>query len=259
MSSGHHLPKISVITPSYNQGRFLEQTIYSVINQDYPYLEYIIIDGGSTDETLDILKKYNDVLVWSSERDRGQVHAINKGLALASGDIIGFLNSDDKYELGALRKVGEYFSTHPDCGWLCGKCRIIDLDGWEIRRWITVYKNLWMSLKSPIVLYMLNFISQPATFWRKELIQLTGYFDETLNYAFDYQCWLKFSKVGKPAFLNTYLADFRLYPNSKSGSTDYAQFVEQFQVAKSHTDSWLLLGFHKFHSALTTCIYSYIK
>lgn len=259
MSPGHRLPKISIITPSYNQGHFLERTIISVLDQGYPDLEYIIIDGGSTDETLAILKKYHHALYWISERDRGQVHAINKGLLLASGQITAFINSDDTYEPGALLTVGEYFSNHPDCGWLSGRCRIINADGREIRRWITAYKNLWVRLKSPMVLYILNFISQPATFWRQELIRLTGYFDETLNYAFDYACWLKFSKICKPQFLNTYLAEFRLHVSSKSSSAHYAQFLEQFRVAKKHTDSRWLLGLHKVHNMITSLIYSRIK
>lgn len=259
MRINDRIPKISVITPSYNQGRFLEQTIHSVLAQGYPNLEYIVVDGGSTDETLRLLESYDDDLIWISERDRGQVHAINKGLDLASGDIIGFLNSDDQYEPGALWEVGKYFSAHNDCGWLSGKCRIIDLEGREIRRWITAYKNLWLSLKCPMALYILNFISQPATFWCQELFQLTGYFDETLNYAFDYECWLKFSKVWKPAFIDSYLACFRLYPNSKSGSTDYAQFAEQFQVARCYSDSGLLLGLHKIHNILTSLLYSFMR
>src|SRR5882724_9660763 len=115
-------PKISVVTPSFNRGRFLEETILSVLNQNYANLEYIIIDGGSNDETVEIIRRYEDRLAyWISEKDRGQAHAINKGLEKATGDIFAFINSDDLYLPGAFRAVAEYFREHPSCEWLCGE------------------------------------------------------------------------------------------------------------------------------------------
>src|SRR6266513_4869973 len=114
-------PRISIITPSFNQAQFLEETILSVLNQRYPNLEYIVIDGGSTDGCVDVIKRYEDRLAfWVSEPDRGQPHAINKGLAKATGEIVAFINSDDVYLPGALSTVASHFIESPERGWLCG-------------------------------------------------------------------------------------------------------------------------------------------
>lgn len=119
-------PKISIITPSFNQGKFLEGTILSVLNQNYPNLEYIIMDGGSTDNSIEIIKKYVDKLTyWQSKPDDGQSAAINEGFRHATGEIFCWLNSDDQYTEGALKIVGEYFTNHPECQWLCGSGKLI--------------------------------------------------------------------------------------------------------------------------------------
>jgi glycosyltransferase involved in cell wall biosynthesis len=233
------LPKITVITPSFNQGSFIEQTINSVLDQNYPDLEYIVMDGGSTDDTLDVLRKYDGRLLWTSEKDRGQSHAINKGLRMATGEIISFLNSDDLYEPGSLLKVGTFFTTYPDANWLTGRCRTIDLAGKEIRKGITLYKNTWLRLRSYGVLSVLNYVSQPATFWTRKVVRRIGSFDESLRYAMDYD----------------YLACFRVHPSSKAGSSAYAQFDAEFQIAKRYITSPFLVGLHIAHIALTVRVY----
>src|SRR5579862_9846502 len=125
------LPRITIITPSYNQADYIEQTIVSVLKQEYPNLEYIVMDGGSNDGTLDILKSYSDRLTWFSEKDHGQTHAINKGMRMASGVIVGFLNSDDILLPGALQHIGSFFVDHPEPKFVTGKCRVIDKNGVE--------------------------------------------------------------------------------------------------------------------------------
>jgi glycosyltransferase involved in cell wall biosynthesis len=249
------LPKITVITPSFNQRDFIEQTINSVLSQNYPDLEYIVMDGGSTDKTLEILKKYDARLVWISEKDRGQSHAINKGLRMATGEIIGFLNSDDLYEPGALLKVGTFFTTFADANWLTGKCRTIDPIGKEIRKGITLYKNAWLKLRSYGVLAVLNYISQPATFWTRKVVRRIGGFDESLRYAMDYDYWLRVGSKFKLWVLNDYLASFRVHPSSKAGSSARAQFDAEFLIAKRYITSPILVWLHTTHVALTVSIY----
>lgn len=248
-------PRITLITPSYNQGAFIEETIQSVLSQDYPDLEYLVIDGGSTDQTLGILQKYDRHLDWVSESDRGQSHAINKGMQRASGDILAYLNSDDLFTPGALLEVGRFFRDHPQSYWLTGKCRTIDSSGDEIRRATTQYKNLWLHTHSYTVLSVLNYISQPATFWRKEVVASLGYFDERWYYAMDYDYWLRLGKHYRLWFLNEYLACFRVHASSKGRSSTQAQFADEVQVARRHVSSRGILALHELHSALSVAIY----
>ena len=167
------LPKISIITPSLNQGDFIEKTIKSVLSQDYPNIEYIIIDGKSTDNTPDILKKYEKDIILISEKDKNQSNAINKGLKIASGEIIGYLNADDVYEPHALFRISNFFKENPKILWTTGKCSIIDDKGKEIRPFIKLWKHIWQKIALSInkefeILLVLNYISQPATFIKKE-------------------------------------------------------------------------------------------
>jgi glycosyltransferase involved in cell wall biosynthesis len=248
------LPKISIITPSLNQGEFIEQTIQSVLNQGYPDLEYIVIDGGSTDGTLDILKGYGERFYWVSEKDRGQSHAINKGFERATGEVLAFLNSDDRYEPGALMKVGQFFANHPETCWLTGRCRIIDQQGKEIRKAITLYKNFWLSTRSYRVLLVLDYISQPATFWRRELVERIGPFNEALNFSMDYDYSLRVGQHYKLWVLPDFLACFRMHRDSKSKYiADH--FGTDLEIAKRYISSPLLGHLHALHNALIIGIY----
>lgn len=225
--------KISVITPSFNQADYLRQAIESVHSQRGDFLlEHIIVDGGSSDQTLEVLKSYGSSIRWVSEPDKGQADALNKGLALATGDVIGWLNSDDLYEPGALANVAEVFSTEPRTQWLYGKVRIVDAHGREIRRWITVYKNRRMRRYRYSKLLAENWISQMGVFWRRSAGAQVGPFRTDLHWCMDYNFWLRLGARWPGRFVERYLADFRWYPSSKSGAGFVPQFREELAVAR---------------------------
>ncbi len=249
--------KISIITPSYNQVDFIERTIQSVLSQDYSNIEYIVMDGGSTDGTIDILKKYSNKIIWKSEKDNGQSDAINKGLKIATGDIIAYLNSDDTYEPGAFKKISDFFENNPDKKWAYGKCKIIDKQDREIRKPITWYKNLLLKKYSYKKLLTENFISQPATFWRKELLDEIGNFNEQENFCMDYEYWLRIGQKYKAGVINDYLSNFRYYSDSKSGNVDKKQFQDELRLAKKYgADKYPLAIFlHSFNYYKITLIY----
>ena len=230
-------PKISIIIPSYNMVEFIEETIQGILNQNYPNLECIVIDGGSNDGTLDILKRYEGQITWISEKDKGQSDAINKGLKLASGDITAYICADDVYEGDCFRKVVDFFGKNPDVIWVCGKCKIIDEDGSEIRRPITWYKNFWQRRYSYNKLLILDFIAQPAVFWRKELVNEIGFFDISEHLAMDYEYWLRAGAKYNPGFIDDYLARFRVRSYSKSSVSFARQDREALSIARKYANS----------------------
>jgi glycosyltransferase involved in cell wall biosynthesis len=251
------LPRISIVTPSLNQANYIETTIHSVLDQGYPKLEYLIVDGGSTDGTIEILKKYDKHLTWSSEKDRGQSDAINKGFRRTSGDILAYINSDDCYEPDAFQKVGEYFAKKPDAHWVTGKCRIIDEKGNERRRLITQYKNLWLFLKSYKVLLVLDYISQPATFWRRTVIEKIGLFDENEHLSMDYDYSLRAGQHFSLHVIDSYLAAFRIHPSSKSRLIR-EHFNSDLAIAKRYTNSHTLQRLHQLHNLLIITTYEHM-
>ncbi|HEY5993176.1 MAG TPA: glycosyltransferase family 2 protein [Gallionellaceae bacterium] len=205
------LPKISVVTPSYNQGRFIEDTILSVIGQGYPNLEYIVIDGGSTDETVEVLKKYDDkITYWVSEKDSGQASALNKGFARATGDILCWLNSDDMYLPGTLK----YISTRLDISrpeMLIGNC-------------VHIREGTGAAIGSDIVsdcrrhdIAWCSYVIQPSSFWTRAVWEAAGKLDESLNYALDWD-WFIRAKMAKAEFIavERHLSVYRIHAAHKS-------------------------------------------
>ncbi len=253
-------PKISIITPSFNQAQFIERTIQSVLSQDYPNIEYIIMDGGSTDGTLEILKKYDKKIIWKSAKDNGQSDAINKGLKIATGDIVAYLNSDDTYEPETFSKVANFFKKNPEKKWVYGKCQIINEEDQEIRKWITCYKNLLLKKFSYSKLLSENFISQPATFWKKELHKEIGYFNEKENFCMDYEFWLRIGQKYNAGIINDYLSNFRYYSDSKSGSVNKKQFQDELRLAKKYGKNYpFSILLHKFNYYKITGIYKILN
>lgn len=197
-------PKISVVTPSYNQGEFLEKTIRSVIEQNYPNLEYIIIDGGSADGSVDIIRKYSDKLTyWVSEKDMGQTHAINKGFRRVTGDIVAYLNSDDMYCPDALETVAKTFMAYDNIDFVFGNKFAVD----ENENVLRDERHTRFSFAALIVLGMV--VSQPACFWKRSLFEKYGYFDESMRFCMDYEFFCRIGQHIKAKHIRQYLAKFR--------------------------------------------------
>ena len=207
-------PKLTIITPSYNQAKFLERTIKSVINQGYPNLEYIIIDGGSTDESVEVIKKYEKYLTyWVSEKDRGQVHAINKALSMATGDYIAFQNSDDVYFAGTLQKFGEAAAKYHD-DILFGDLYMIDMDD----NVTELLKTTSYSLESQVLEGMQ--IHNQSLFFRRSLVEKYGLFDESYRFAFDYEFITRYTadKTASVRKVEGLGGALRVHPDAKSST-----------------------------------------
>jgi glycosyltransferase involved in cell wall biosynthesis len=227
------LPTITIITPCLNAAATLPATLASVRDQRYPGLEHIVVDGGSTDGTVDLLRAAEGIR-WISEPDRGLSHALNKGIAMATGDVIGELNADDVYEPGALALVGTTLHDRPDAMWLTGYCRIVDGEGREIRKRITAYKN-WLLRHYSLGLYLTqNFVSAPATFFRREALAETGGFDERYRISVDYDLQLRIARRHDPIVLRRNLAAFRMVEGTLSMSGFHTQFREHTEQARRH-------------------------
>jgi GT2 family glycosyltransferase len=225
------LPAISVITPCFNAAETINETLESVRAQDYPGVEHIVVDGGSTDGTVRLLEGTPGIR-WISEPDRGRVHAANKGAQMATGEVVGWLNADDRYESGTLRAVGEAFAREPRAAWATGYCRIIGLDGAEIRTPITAYKNMLLRRWSLALYLTQNFVSDPATFVRREVLHDVGLLDERYLMSHDYDLWLRVAgRYGPPVILRRELACFRMTETTLSMGGFERQFQEHEEIA----------------------------
>mgnify|MGYP002642021354 CR=1 FL=1 len=233
MNTKKKLPKISVVTPSLNQGQFLEECIISVINQDYPDFEYIIIDGGSTDNSLDIIAEYQHCLAYSvSEPDNGQSGAINKGFKRAKGELVAWLNSDDYYLPGAFMKVAETYSRNPEASFYYGNGLRVDSTGLKKSRF---FEAETVNFDRNALLYCLNYILQPATFINAACLKRIDFLDEDLDYGMDTDLWLKLSKEKMPAFVPETLAASREYGDTKTSTGSFQRIEELRQIAERHT------------------------
>jgi glycosyltransferase involved in cell wall biosynthesis len=226
-------PKISVITPSYNQGQFIEETILSVIGQNYPDLEYIIIDGASSDATLDVIRKYQkniDIII--SEKDLGQSNAINKGFKLATGEIICWLNSDDMFTSNALFSIADIYMDEGfdflygdgikkyEYGLMKGRSKLIK---------IGLLKKDELTYRDPL--------QQPSTFWSRSALNKVGLLDESLHYAFDWDFFIRINKSFKFKYHAQALSIYRIHKLHKSGGGGYSRAIEIQEVATRYADN----------------------
>lgn len=231
-------PRISIVTPSYNQAAYLEETLRSVLLQGYPNLEYIIIDGGSTDGSQEILRNYSDQLTyWVSEPDEGQTHALNKGFARASGDWLAWLNSDDYLLPGALFELAKGIKANPEVDWFVGTTVAVDRHGKILERLVPrVTNGAWTDYvctrQSGVEL------PQPSTFWSRKAWLETGNLDESFQYAMDHEYWGRLARKGfYPYCLDRELAAFRRYDGSKTSEGLLPFFLEELQVVDMRTQN----------------------
>jgi glycosyltransferase involved in cell wall biosynthesis len=218
-------PLVSIVTPSFNQAQFLEQTIQSVLGQDYPQIEYLIVDGGSTDGSREIIQRYAPRLSWwVSEADRGQTEAINKGFSHTGGDILAWLNSDDTYLPGAISQAVAYLESHPEAGMVYGDANLIDAGGNLIGKFParqTDYRRLQRGYVH---------IPQQAAFFRASLWKQVGPLDPTFYFAMDYDLWVRLARISELHYHPSLWANFRLHGSGKSVVADNRCWPEMLRV-----------------------------
>lgn len=226
--------KISIITPSFNQAQYLEETILSIKNQRYSDIEHIIIDGGSTDGSIDIIKKYETSLAyWVSEKDSGQVEAINKGFKICKGDIVAWLNSDDLLTSDSLKIVSKVFQEKKPI-WIAGKCEFIDSDGSSQKIYNQEFPD---SLVNWIRLLMTGHsyqVLQPSIFFTKRILDEIELLETRYNYSFDHEFFLRiFKKFGPPEIINDIISKFRIHGASKTVSENEKFIYENKRIGRN--------------------------
>jgi glycosyltransferase involved in cell wall biosynthesis len=233
-------PKISIVTPSYNAGSYLREAVLSVLNQDYENYEYIVVDGGSTDGTMDILKDLaqnhprRDKFRWISEKDRGQTDAINKGLRLSTGEWFAFLNADDHYEANVLRDLGPAFARHSDKGVLYGNCKVYyeDLPGKDRLTYRPPSRVDFKTMSAG------NQVFGPSSFYNMQVLRRAGEFDDSLHYWMDYDMYLRISKMSTLQYVDNDIATFRINSGQKSPSDFRNKIIYSIFQKEAHYVYW---------------------
>jgi len=227
-----NFPLVSIITPCRNSETYIEETILSVINQTYPNIEYIVVDGGSTDATLEIIRRYEaSITRWTSEPDEGMYQAINKGMSRVRGDIVAYLNSDDLYYPDAISKVVEFFEANPSVDLVYGDLDFIEGDGKKLYTWIYPNFNLKRFTAANCMM-----IGQPAASWRRSLMDEIGLFDESMKMASDFDFFIRAGNSGVLAHVSEVLAKFRLHTTSLTCSQSKLGVEEVILLHEKYDD-----------------------
>lgn len=230
---------VSIVTPSLNQGAYIKATIDSVLSQDYPTIEYLVIDGGSTDQTVDILRSYGPRLQWISEPDAGQADAINRGFDRAHGEVIGWLNADDTYLPGAVSSAVRFLQENPTLAMVYGQADYVDALGAYVGPCAQVQEY-----NATALLNDLDFIVQPATFFLKSIFHEVGGLDSSLHYCFDYDLWLKIARSHEIGYLEQRIAQVRLHPATKTSTGGLDRLVEIERMIRRHGRRRIPTGFY---------------
>jgi glycosyltransferase involved in cell wall biosynthesis len=216
---------VSIVTPSFNQARFLDETIQSVLSQKYPHIEYMIVDGGSTDQSAEIIRRYQASLAWwVSEPDQGQTDALNKGFSRAHGDILAWINSDDTYYPEAVSEAVDYLASHPEVGMVYGDANLVDETGKILGRF-PARQTDYQKLRRGYV-----HIPQQAAFFRADLWRQVGPLDPSFYFAMDYDLWVRLSKISSLKYQPRLWANFRLHGQGKSVASDDRCYPEMLRV-----------------------------
>ena len=227
-------PKISIVTPSYNQGQFLEASIRSVLDQSYPNIEYIAVDGGSKDSSAEILKKYERHFAWwVSEKDKGHAEALNKGFAHATGEILAWLNSDDIYLPNAVAEAVAVLQAHPEVGMVYGDADLIDNSGARVGQFASRQTDYRRMLRGSV------HIPQATTFFRADLWRQVGPLDLSLFFSFDYDWWVKIAKVSQVLYVPKRWAQFRIHDDGKTLVNDDRCYPDMLRVLEREGGGWL--------------------
>lgn len=252
MSEKNEFPKISIIIPSFNKVKYIGKTLDSINSQKYPNYEVIVRDGGSTDGTVDVIKKYAakfSAIKWKSEKDKGPVDALNKGLRLSTGKIVAFINADDFYLDGAFNLVRKHYFNNPTKLWFVGKGIVVSESGVEnkslfYRYWVKPYKNFLLKLNLRSVLLCVNYIMQPSVFLKREAIGTFGLFGGTTKFVTEYKKWLDLSAKGMPVVIDNELSAFRMSTTNITSMRTSELLSEDMKMIKRYTKNPLILVLH---------------
>jgi glycosyltransferase involved in cell wall biosynthesis len=245
-------PKISVVIPSFNKASYIEKTLDSIFDQKYPNLEVVIQDGGSTDGTLEIIRrfvqKYPKLIRLESKKDKGQLDAVNTGMQKTSGEIITFINADDSYRVHAFKKVSEEYLNNPRALWFAGRGVVVNESGKEIALGVTFYKDLMFRRNSYLLLLTVNYLIQPSVFITGSAYGKYGPFTGTTDFITEYELWLKLGKIGMPVIIDEVLAEFRIEPTTKTKRLFSKLLAEDERVVVRYTKNKLILLLHKLNN-----------